>query len=56
MAERQKKTLETREGFAIGAREFAAITAIEGLKLSPESERRLLRAETIRAFQSTPID
>jgi hypothetical protein len=46
--------------FVLGRKHFAAITAIEGLKLSSDSEERLRRtvtlpadqrrAETIRAF------
>ena len=48
------------KAYVIGRRSFAAITAVEGLKLSPGSEERLKRtevltpaqrrAETIRAF------
>jgi hypothetical protein len=52
----------TAKPYVLGQSRFAAITAVEGLKLSRESEARLKRtrtfsaeqrrAETIRAFES----
>jgi hypothetical protein len=50
--------------FVLGSKSFAAITAVEGLKLRSDSEERLertscltqeqRRAETIRAFAGVP--
>jgi hypothetical protein len=50
----------TAKPYVLGQQRFAAITAVEGLKLSPDAEARLQRtrplspeqrrAETIRAF------
>jgi hypothetical protein len=57
-----KRLNETSEGHVLGQRTFAAITAVEGISLSPASRKRLAkmksrklshdeqRSEVIRAY------
>ncbi|MGB9029910.1 MAG: hypothetical protein WCC27_07305 [Acidobacteriaceae bacterium] len=45
MAKSSKR--KTTVGYVIGDANFAAITAVEGLKLSPEGEKRLKRARSM---------
>lgn len=56
------KSTSSRQSYVLGVRKFAAITAVEGLRLSPEGKKRLAatkadkltpdqrRAEVIRAY------
>jgi hypothetical protein len=58
----QRSASTTAKPYVLGRARFVAITAVEGLKLSPDSEARLQRtqslspeqrrAETIRAYSS----
>jgi hypothetical protein len=45
MAKGSKKKPEEKLGFKLSREEFVAITAVEGLKLSPEAEQRLKDTE-----------
>lgn len=62
MIHMSSRAATTAKPYVLGRRSFAAITAIEGLKLSSDSEARLKRnqslspeqrrAETVRAFST----
>jgi len=47
MAKPSKGAGKTTVRYVLGDANFAAITAVEGLKLSPEGEKRLKRARTM---------
>ena len=61
----KKMSRESATGRVIGAKAFAAITAVEGLKLSPAGKKRLAasklrklthaqrRAEVVRAYSAS---
>jgi hypothetical protein len=47
MAKSRKSTGKTTVRYVVGDANFAAITAVEGLKLSAEGELRLKRAKSM---------
>jgi hypothetical protein len=47
MAKPSKGARKTAVGYVLGDENFAAITAVEGLKLSAEGEKRLKRARSM---------
>jgi hypothetical protein len=65
MSKRPTKSISSRQSRVIGAQAFAAITAVEGLRLSAAGEKRLAqlrtsnltpkqrRAEVLRAYTPT---
>ncbi len=63
MSVRSSTKAQPGKGYAVGSRNFAAISAVEGLTLTPASKVRLernrdlspeqRRAETLKAFSET---